>query len=61
MADLQIPFGKYKGQALDDVPASYLLWLADQDWVDKFPDIKNYIERNRQGIEKQVADGQGDM
>lgn len=25
-----MPFGKYKGEKMEDVPASYLLWLRDQ-------------------------------
>ncbi len=28
-----MPFGKYKGKQLQDVPASYLLWL----WDEKLP------------------------
>lgn len=31
-----IPFGKYKGQELESLPSSYLLWLAENcDWNDK--------------------------
>lgn len=26
----KMPFGKYKGEPLQDVPASYLLWLWDE-------------------------------
>lgn len=26
---MKIPFGKYKGQQLEDVPTSYLYWLAE--------------------------------
>jgi len=29
-----MPFGKYKGKDIVDIPSSYLKWLAKQDWVD---------------------------
>lgn len=44
--DIIIPFGKYKGSRLGDVPASYLLYIAKFDWLYKFQDIKDYIENN---------------
>jgi uncharacterized protein (DUF3820 family) len=42
-----MPFGKYKGQPMQDVPASYLHWL----WVngkkdDKQCPVADYIRRN---------------
>jgi len=27
-----LPFGKFKGQDIEDVPNSYLVWLLDQMW-----------------------------
>lgn len=27
-----MPFGKHQGKRLEDVPASYLLWLWDDGW-----------------------------
>lgn len=30
--DSLMPFGKHKGKRLDQVPASYLLWLWDDGW-----------------------------
>lgn len=27
-----IPFGKHKGEPVEDVPTSYLEWLLEQDW-----------------------------
>lgn len=26
----KMPFGKHKGKSMEDVPASYLMWLRDQ-------------------------------
>jgi uncharacterized protein (DUF3820 family) len=51
-------FGKYKGKHFDDVPASYLMWLYNDDI--KGP-VRDYIERNMDGIKKQIADGNGDV
>lgn len=62
-----MPFGKYgpkrAGGALDieDVPANYLLYLSEQDWIDKWPEVEEYIVENKQGIEKQIADGNGEI
>ena len=39
-------FGKHKGEKMEDVPASYLDWLIDQSWIDSWPAIKRYIEKN---------------
>ena len=45
MTDQDImPFGKYKGETMEKVPASYLLWLRDQGCWNK--EVKNYIEEN---------------
>lgn len=39
--DIEIPFGKYKGQLIADVPNHYLNWLLEQDWFcKKFIDLK---------------------
>lgn len=39
-----MPFGKYKGEKLANIPASYFLWLNDQEWCRE--DIKEYIKEN---------------
>lgn len=30
LAKMEMPFGKYKGRALIDLPEPYLLWFSDQ-------------------------------
>ena len=47
-----MPWGKYKGSALEDVPASYLFWLENKIREDNNPDafrsgLLVYIEENR--------------
>ena len=39
-----MPFGKYKNQKMANVPASYLLWLYDNDKCNSY--VKEYIEDN---------------
>jgi len=41
----RIPFGKYSGWAIDEIPKSYLRWLAGQDWFEeKYPDLLEAVE-----------------
>lgn len=28
-----MPFGKYKGENIGDIPTGYLTWLLEQDWA----------------------------
>lgn len=29
-----IPFGKYRGEPIEEVPSGYLTWLLEQEWLD---------------------------
>lgn len=58
---MNMPFGKHKGQDMENVPASYLLWLFEQDWISQWPDVKGYIDKNTAGIKKQIEDGNGNI
>jgi|LSQX01.3.fsa_nt_gb hypothetical protein len=40
--DHRMPFGKYSGQRLGDVPDSYWLWFLEQDWCDNYPNLVEY-------------------
>lgn len=42
--DSHMPFGKYKGVKMYDIPASYLLWLLEQPFVrNNYRSLYQYI------------------
>lgn len=49
-----MPFGKHKGTPLQDVPASYLAWLKDQNC--DHPGVRGYIEDSWSAILKELPD-----
>jgi len=49
-----MPFGKYKGERMEKVPATYLSWIIDQPWINKWPDVEKYILDNMKVIDKQA-------
>jgi uncharacterized protein (DUF3820 family) len=49
-----MPFGKYKGHPLKDIPASYLLWWADQD-SSRYPELLGYILKNKKTLDIEAA------
>lgn len=50
--DSIMPFGKYKGQTLGEVPDSYLLWLFENDKC--FGLLKKYIQDNIDSIKHNI-------
>jgi len=48
------PFGKYKDEPMEDVPASYLDWFIGQSWADNWPAVVDYIKDNRVMIDKEL-------
>ena len=45
-----MPFGKYKGEQLQDVPETYLIWLYENGVC--FGELKRYIEENMSDMKK---------
>ncbi len=41
-----MPFGKYKGYKMANIPASYLLWLLENG--NTFGDVKQYLIENKE-------------
>lgn len=50
-----MPYGKYKGIAMANVPASYLDWIR-RTWIltKQNAPILGYIQDNRQAIEQEL-------
>jgi hypothetical protein len=54
----KMPFGKYRGQPMQDVPASYLHWLWSQGKEhDKQCPVAKYIRQNIPALQKEYPDG----
>lgn len=47
-----ITFGKYKGEKLANVPASYLLWLYESD--KSYGELRAYIRDNMDSIKAEI-------
>ena len=43
--DDYMPWGKYKGTRLGEVPDEYFVWFLKQDWCDKWPDLVEYANQ----------------
>ena len=41
-----MPFGKYKGTQLANVPASYLIWIYEESLGFAYPGLREYIKDN---------------
>ena len=52
-----MPFGKHKGEPMQDVPASYLHWLWKEIQHDKTSNVGDYIRRNLAALKKEHPDG----
>lgn len=58
MTDQSImPFGKFKGQRMSDIPASYLLWLWNNGVKDQ-PDkpVHDYIKDSLDALQQEAPD-----
>ena len=52
-----MPWGKHKGDKMINVPASYLLWLYENDKCG-FGDVFHYIKDNLDVIKQQITNEQ---
>lgn len=52
----EMPFGKYKGEYLGDVPASYLIWFYEQATAHRTqPLLYAYIKKNLKHLQTEAA------
>ena len=57
-----MPFGKFKGTAMANVPGRYLLWLHENASIgarNGFPKVFEYILDNLKVIKLEIEDGDG--
>lgn len=47
-----MPFGKYKSEQMQNVPASYLMWLYDEGKCND--EVRTYIEDNLDVIKQEI-------
>ena len=40
--DDRMPFGKWEGTRLGEVPDSWFRWFLNQDWCDNWPELVEY-------------------
>lgn len=54
-----MPFGKYRGTMMQDVPADYLhfLWRTGMSQKTKTDPVADYIDRNRTALAQEHKDG----
>ena len=50
-----MPFGKYKGYTMSNVPASYLIWLFENNKCSK--EVAFYIAENLEHLKLEVKQG----
>jgi len=55
--EMTMEFGLHKGKPLSKVPAQYLIWCGNQDWIVNKPRLQRYIEKNRDALEEEIAQG----
>lgn len=51
-----MPYGKYKGKKMFNIPADYLLWLRENGKCS--PLVAAYIDDNSDKLKKQVAEAE---
>lgn len=50
------PFGAHRGKPYGTVPAGYLDFIIDKDWINKWPEVVAYINANRRIIDKELEE-----
>lgn len=51
----KIPFGKFKGTCMVNIPAVYLLWLYNQPGGCFHAGVRKYIQNNLDALNKEAA------
>ena len=48
------PFGVHKGEKMIAIPAQYLSWISNQEWISEWPAIVAYIKKNQKAINQDL-------
>lgn len=52
-----MPFGKHRGQRMEDVPAAYLLWLWNNGLKDQpGKEVHGYVSENLDALQQEAPD-----
>jgi uncharacterized protein (DUF3820 family) len=61
---MRLPFGKFKGEHIEDVDLGYLKWLEEQEWLQPSTrvNLQHEIERREGDVTSlgKVRKGEGD-
>lgn len=54
--DDPMPAGEHEGKRMEEVPAAYLLWCADQPFASepRWVRVAQYVEKNRAALEAEA-------
>lgn len=55
--DDRCPYEKYEGTLMRDIPASFLLWLEQEDGIEDYPEVQGYIDWARTCLEAEIKHG----
>lgn len=50
-----VPFGKFKGKRFSELPDRYILWLVNEDWLDKWPTLSVYAKKRKEKLSEGQA------
>ncbi len=52
--DSPMPFGAHQGTPMGKVPAKYLDHIIGKDWIGNYPEVEEYIMRNKKVIDMEL-------
>lgn len=55
--DSKMPFGKYRGHPMSDVPASYFHYLWNDGLKYRTTNVSRYIKKNLDALKMEYQDG----
>lgn len=50
-----MPFGKYQGKQMGQIPPSYLLFISKKLWLSQWKDVYDYIQLNKHKLINSVG------